>query len=69
MTLAKDSPAIDRSIADIDVPRNATIVAVVREQHVVMPRGDTVFETGDEVLAMVTPESEEEVRRLLTGSE
>ncbi|TMK67928.1 MAG: TrkA family potassium uptake protein [Actinobacteria bacterium] len=69
VTLAKDSPAIDRSIADIDVPRNATIVAVVREQHVVMPRGDTVFETGDEVLAMVTPESEEEVRRLLTGSE
>jgi len=69
VTLAKDSPAIDRSIADIDVPRNATIVAVVREQHVVMPRGDTVFETGDEVLAMVTPDSEEEVRRLLTGSE
>ena len=32
-----------------------------------MPRGDTVFEAGDEVLAMVTPESEDEVRRILTG--
>ena len=32
-----------------------------------MPRGDTVFEAGDEVLAMVTPDSEDEVRRILTG--
>ena len=48
-------------------PRDATFVAIVREDHVVMPRGDTVFEAGDEVLAMVTPDSEEEVRRILTG--
>jgi trk system potassium uptake protein TrkA len=65
--LADDSPAIDRSIAELDVPRNATIVAIVRDEHVVMPRGDSIFETGDEVLAMVTPESEDEVRRILTG--
>jgi trk system potassium uptake protein len=67
VTLASDSPVVDRALRDVDVPRDATIVAVVREEHVVMPRGDTVFEAGDEVLAMVTPESEEEVRRILTG--
>jgi trk system potassium uptake protein len=67
VTLAEDSPAIDRSLKDVGVPRDATVVAVVRGEHVVMPRGDTVFEAGDEVLAMVTPESEEEVRRILTG--
>jgi trk system potassium uptake protein TrkA len=66
-TLAHDSPVVDRSLKDVDVPRDATVVAVVRAEHVVMPRGDTVFEAGDEVLAMVTPESEEEVRRILTG--
>ena len=48
---------------ELDVPRNATIVAIVRDDHVVMPRGDSVFEAGDEVLAMVTPESEDEVRQ------
>jgi trk system potassium uptake protein TrkA len=67
VTVAADSPVIDRAISDIDVPRDATFVAVVREEHVVMPRGDTVFEAGDEVLAMVTPDSEDEVRQLLTG--
>jgi trk system potassium uptake protein TrkA len=67
VTLADDSPVVDRSIKEIEVPRDATVVAVVRREHVVVPRGDTVFEAGDEVLAMVTPDSEEEVRRILTG--
>ncbi len=66
-TLAEDSPVVDRALKDVEVPRDATVVAVVRGEHVVMPRGDTVFEAGDEVLAMVTPESEEEVRSILTG--
>jgi trk system potassium uptake protein TrkA len=68
VTLADDSPAIDKAISDIEVPRDATFVAVVRDEHVVMPRGDTVFEAGDEVLAMVTPDSEDQVRELLTGN-
>jgi trk system potassium uptake protein len=67
VTLADDSPVVGRSLKEIDVPRDATVVAVVRADHVVMPRGDTVFEARDEVLAMVTPESEDEVRRILTG--
>jgi trk system potassium uptake protein TrkA len=69
VTLAEDSPVIDRSLKEVDFPRDATVVAVVRGEHVVMPRGDTVFEAADEVLAMVTPDSEEEVRRILTGGD
>jgi trk system potassium uptake protein TrkA len=59
---------VDRALKDLDVPRDVTVVAVVRGEHVVMPRGDTVFEAGDEVLAMVTPDSEENLRGILTGA-
>ena len=68
VTLAADAVVVDKAISEIDLPRNATFVAVVRAEQVVMPRGDTVFEAGYEILAMVTPESEEEVRQLLTGT-
>jgi trk system potassium uptake protein TrkA len=68
VTLAPDSPAVERAIAELAIPREATIVAVLREEHLVVPRGETVFETGDEVLELVTPESEDEMRELLTGS-
>jgi trk system potassium uptake protein TrkA len=67
VTLADDSPVIDRSLQDIDIPRDATVVAVIRDEHVIMPRGNTVFEAGDEVLALVTPDSEDAMRRMLTG--
>ena len=67
VTLADDSPVIDKALADLDVPRDSTVVAVIRDEHVVMPRGSTVFEAGDEVLALVTPDSEDALRRMLTG--
>jgi trk system potassium uptake protein TrkA len=50
------------------VPRDATIVAVIRgDRHVVVPRGETVMELGDEVLVLVTTESQETVKALLVG--
>jgi trk system potassium uptake protein TrkA len=66
-TLDTDAPVLGKTIAELDIPRDATFVAVVREEHVVVPRGDTSFQVGDEVLALVTPDSEDDVRRLLTG--
>ncbi len=67
VTLAEEAPVVDRRIMDLDIPRDATFVAVVRHDHVFVPRGDTTFVPGDEVLALVTPEAEDDVRRLLTG--
>ncbi|MFO7591903.1 MAG: TrkA family potassium uptake protein [Acidimicrobiia bacterium] len=68
VTLADDAAVIGKSISELELPRDSTLVAIVREEHVVMPRGDTVLEAGDEVLAMVTPDSEDAVRQLLTGT-
>jgi Trk K+ transport system NAD-binding subunit len=65
--LGEDSPITGKAIRETNVPRDATFVAIVRDDHVVMARGDTVFHPGDEVLALVTPESEDEVRHILTG--
>jgi|APFre7841882630_1041343.scaffolds.fasta_scaffold71187_1 trk system potassium uptake protein TrkA len=67
VTLADDTPVSGKAIKDVEIPRDATFVAVVRDEHVVMARGDTTFQPGDEVLALVTPESEDAVRSLLTG--
>ena len=67
VTLADDSPAGSRQIADLGLPRDASIVAVVRDRRVVVPRGDTVLQIGDEVIALVTSDSEDSVRRILVG--
>jgi trk system potassium uptake protein TrkA len=67
VTLADDSPAAGQQVAQLGVPRDASIVAVVRDRHVVVPRGDTVLQRNDEVLALVTPDSEDKVKQLLIG--
>lgn len=68
VTLAERSPAVGTSIAQLDIPRDATIVAVVRRDRLVVPRGDTVLEPGDEVMALVTANSEQQVHAVLVGS-
>ncbi|MGI8984272.1 MAG: potassium channel family protein [Acidimicrobiales bacterium] len=68
VTLAADSPAANRAIMELGVPRDATIVAVIRERHVIVPRGETVMAAGDEVLVLVTPESEKVVKTLFVGA-
>jgi trk system potassium uptake protein len=59
VTLAAGASVVGTAIKDIAIPRDATFVAIVRKDSVVMPRGDTV-------LAIVTPESEDPVRSVLT---
>jgi trk system potassium uptake protein TrkA len=67
VTLAEDSPARGQTLSEMEVPRDASIVAIVRDGRVVVPRGDTVVAVGDEVLALVTADSEEQVKHLLIG--
>ncbi|MBA3267125.1 MAG: NAD-binding protein [Acidimicrobiia bacterium] len=67
VTLADDSPAVGVSLSDLGVPRDATVVAIIRERHVVVPRGETTMQAADEVLLLVSPESVDQVKALLVG--
>jgi trk system potassium uptake protein TrkA len=66
VTLSPNSPAVGKIVQELGVPRDASLVAVVRDGHVVVPRGDTMLLSGDEVLALlVSNEAEEELTGLL----
>jgi trk system potassium uptake protein TrkA len=67
VTLTDTSPAIGIEIASLGLPRESTVVALIRDRHVVVPRGDTVLRTHDEVLVLVTGDAEDDVRRVLVG--
>lgn len=68
VTLIADSPALGRSLANIDFPHGASVVAIVRNGDVVVPRGDTSMLAGDEVLVLVTEDAEPAVSALLVAS-
>ena len=65
--LGEGSPADGVSIVELGVPRDATVVAVLRADRLIVPRGDTVLRVGDEVVVLVTDDSEDDVRKLLVA--
>jgi trk system potassium uptake protein TrkA len=67
VTLAENSPAAGATVVDLGLPRDCTVVAIVRLDHLVVPRGDTLLLAGDEVLVLVTPDAEAAVRRAFVG--
>jgi len=68
VVLGRNSPAIDHSVAELALPREAVLVSIVRDDHVIIPRGDTRFQAGDTVTALCERAHADGVRRIfLTG--
>ena len=67
VTLAEGSPAIAKTVGDLAIPSDCTIVAIVRDKHVITPGSETPLNEGDEVLALAAPEAESDLKRALTG--
>lgn len=67
VTLAEGSSAAGKTVGALKMPPDCTIVAIVREQHVIAPTSDTPLEVGDEVLALASPEAEADLKQALTG--
>ena len=68
VTLAEGSPAIGKTIAELALPRESTVVAVIRDGHVVVPTPDTVLHAADEVLILATGDVESELGNALIGN-
>jgi trk system potassium uptake protein TrkA len=58
--------AIGMAIKDLNLPENCVIAAIIRRGKVVVPRGVTVFEEGDEVLSITDRDGAKELLNLFT---
>jgi trk system potassium uptake protein TrkA len=67
LTLADDSPAAGKTISSLDLPPDCALVALVRDRHVITPRGSTPLHVGDELLALTSPEAEKDLKNALSG--
>jgi len=68
MRLPDGSPALGRAIRDLQLPADTVIVSIIRDGKLVIPRGDTSLQVGDEVLAVSTVKAEPALKDALVGS-
>jgi trk system potassium uptake protein len=54
LSVPQDSPAANRSLGDLTLPRNSVIVAIERDNDdgIVIPTGETQLQVGDRIVAV-----------------
>lgn len=65
--LPKDSPVIGKQVKDITLPENSVLVSIVRGEEVIIPKGNTALEPGDDIIAITVIGNEPQLLQLLVG--
>jgi trk system potassium uptake protein TrkA len=66
LTLLADAEAVGKTLAELNLPKCARIMAIISKGEVIVPQGDTVLAAGDEVL-FISERGEEKALRLTFG--
>jgi trk system potassium uptake protein TrkA len=64
--IAPSAPAIGLALKDLPLPNNCVISGIIRHGDMILPRGTTVLEEGDEILALVDDLAREALEKLLS---
>ena len=64
--IAPNAPAIGKALKDLPLPGNCVISGIIRHGEIVMPRGVTILQEDDEILALVDDSSREQLAKLLS---
>jgi trk system potassium uptake protein TrkA len=62
-----DSPAAGKTIAELQLPEGSRLISVMRNGQASIAVGSTVLGEGDQLLAILQPGKEDELRRVLIG--
>ena len=60
-----DSPSVGKSVEALAFPEGSRLISVMRNGRAEIAVGSTVLEAGDQVLAILEPGKEDELRRIL----
>ncbi len=58
------SPVVGREIKSLALPDEALIISVIRNDHALLPTGETVLTVGDSLVALVNADQEPDLRRV-----
>ncbi|MFA5389040.1 MAG: NAD-binding protein [Candidatus Omnitrophota bacterium] len=65
--LPKDSPVINKKLQDIQLPPDSVFVSILRGEEVVVPKGNTMLEPGDDIIAITLTGNEQQLLQTLIG--
>jgi trk system potassium uptake protein TrkA len=67
VTVPSSAACAGCSVRDLDLPKDAVLVAIVRGSRVISPGPEEPLESGDELLFVALPETEAAIRKSVVG--
>jgi trk system potassium uptake protein TrkA len=67
LDLPDDAPVINKQVQDIQLPVDSVLVSIVRGEEVIVPKGNTVLQSGDDIIALTVVGNESQLLNLLVG--
>ncbi|MFH1199026.1 MAG: TrkA family potassium uptake protein [Candidatus Omnitrophota bacterium] len=67
LDLPDDSPIINKELKDVQLPPDSVLVSILRGEEVIVPKGNTVLHSGDDVIALTLVGNEPQLLNLLAG--
>ena len=64
-----NAQAIGKAIKDLALPAECVIAGIIRHGNLILPRGATIFEPGDEVLAITDRSGAEQMAAIFSAPE
>jgi trk system potassium uptake protein TrkA len=65
LTLPQETPLAGKAVSDLELPRDAALVTILRGDRVIVPTPDDPLEPGDELLFVATSDVEPQIRAAL----
>lgn len=63
------SPVVSKKIMELSLPQDTVLISILRGEEVIVPRGSTVLQRGDDVIALTSDSSRQAMLDLLGAKE
>ena len=67
IVITEKSPVVNKSLKDINIPKDCIIISVIRGEEVIIPNGFTVLKDKDYIIAVSSKQDQQELREFFIG--
>lgn len=65
--IAANSPVCNKSLKEINIPKDCILISVIRDEEVIIPNGYTVLHSGDYIITVSSQEDQPELKDYFIG--
>lgn len=67
--ITSKSPVCNKSLKDINIPKDYILISVIRDEEVIIPNGFTVLKDGDYIISVSSKQDQQELRDYFVGKD